>query len=320
MKWFVEPVGYAKVAREAAAVQKVRRNDVLEALSKQGFEAVQGMGGFFNLDAGDFQLLQRSYVYAPAVPGTGTERFELAARMLAFPGSESLDVEPWIPDTVNSYATATWQIQESYRYIGSLVDEVAGEPGFFDDLKASLLEDPNGPQIDLDADIVAHLGDRISIITDTETPVDEDSERFLVAISLTNPKAMTASVKKALETDPEARRLFIDDHEIWEIINEEIEAPVVTIDGGDGFSAFADFQAEEEDSEDEISPLMSNAAISVVKGHLMISSHVDFIVEMIRQPHAGPNVATCTDFQTVEHALKTLGSDNNDTLRLFLQG
>ncbi|MEM7314895.1 MAG: hypothetical protein AAF497_17255 [Planctomycetota bacterium] len=131
LKWFVEPIGYALVAREAAAVPQ-GRNDILGAISKQGFDCVLGVGGFANLDVGDFEILLRGYAYAPPIPGAGPEKYQKAARVLAFPGKAPLVVEPWVPDAINSYVTATWEIQDSYEFIDTLVDEIAGEPGFFE--------------------------------------------------------------------------------------------------------------------------------------------------------------------------------------------
>ncbi len=86
--WWVEPIAYARVAREAAAVQRRQRTDLLQAASNQGFDALKGMGGFLTLGRGDFELLYRGYLYAPPVNGAGKDRYELAARLLAFPGDD----------------------------------------------------------------------------------------------------------------------------------------------------------------------------------------------------------------------------------------
>jgi hypothetical protein len=317
LKWFVEPIGYAMVAREAAAVPP-GRYDILSAISKQGFDAVLGVGGFANLNAGDFEILLRGYAYAPPVAGGGEEKYSLAARVLAFPGKQELKVQSWVPDSVNSYATATWEIQRSYDFIDTLVDEIAGEPGFFKDFIKSLEEDPGGPQINLKNDIVAHLGDRVSVLTDTKLPVVSDSERFLVAISLVNSPAMAKSISKMLETDPDAKLLELDGVEIWEIINEDDGDPVLDLEGQDDFDAFSfESEDEEEVDSDDAPLLMSNAAISVVHGHLMIASHVDFIVEILRNPVAEPNLGDASDYLAMQNALTALGSNKNDTIRVF---
>ena len=143
------------------------RVDYLKALREQGFDAIEGVGGFVNLDTESYEVLQRAFIYAPPSPGGDEPRFRLAARMLSFHREEDLAVERWIPGDVSSYFCATWGIQESYQFIGTLIDEVAGgEEGFWEDFKESFRVDESGPQIDLDTEIVAHLGTRVTAITD----------------------------------------------------------------------------------------------------------------------------------------------------------
>lgn len=314
MKWFVEPLGYANIAREAAAIQKNKRSDILTGLEKEGFDAIQGAGGYVNFDVGQVEILSRTYVYAPAVPAAGKEKYERAARILAHPGSDELLVQDWVPNTISSYASGSWEIQEAYKYIGSLIDEIAGAEGFWEDLKKSLLEDPSGPQIDIDKEIAAHLGTRATIMTDCELPVTPKSERFLVAISLVNPAAMAKGIKKIFENDPAAEGHTYDGIDVWETVDEEAEAPVVAIEGD--FNQFQ-FGGDEEEAENNVPPLMTKAAIAVVEGHLMISSHKEFIVEIIRREKNAKSVDADPNYKAVMAALAKLGSSQTDTIRLF---
>ncbi len=314
--WWVEPIAYARVAREAAAVQRRQRTDLLQAVANQGFEALRGMGGFLTLGKGDFELLYRGYLYAPPVAEAGEERYELAARLLAFPGDDPLDIQAWIPEGVSSYASATWDIQSSYQYIGALIDEIAGEEGFFEDLKTSLLEDPNGPMISLDDDIVAHLGRRVTIITDCRTPLTVDSERFLVAISLKDAKALSKSLERTLDSDPDARPVEVDGQQMWEIIQEEEDAYDAAGDGFDSFGGFGP-AIEEQPAEEEQVSLMTNSAITVLHDHLIIASHVDFIVDLMRRDPTEPRLNDSPDFKSVRNALVQLGSTDDDTAQLF---
>ena len=280
IRWFFEPLGYSRVARSALPANKPRRNDILRTLEKQGFDALQGIGGYINLATADHELLLRGMVYAPAVPAAKEEKYLLAARILNGAKRVASDVQDWVPAKVSGYHTAAWQLKESFQYAETLIDEIAGEPGFFDDLKASLKEDPEGPQIDIDEEIVAHLGERVTIITDTVLPVTPESERILVAISLADPQAMSKGVDKIMKNDPDADKVVVDGHTIWEIIPiEEEELPGLDIENGFDDLDFDDVEEEEEE------PLLvvSNAAIAVVEGHLMVSSHVELIAEIIKR-------------------------------------
>ncbi len=203
------------------------------------------------------------------------------------------------------------------RISEALIDEIAGEEGFFEDLKTSLLEDPNGPMISLDDDIVAHLGRRVTIITDCRTPLTVDSERFLVAISLKDAKALEKSLAKTLDSDPDARPVEVDGQQMWEIIQEDEDA--YSPDAGDGFDSFGGFgpAVEESPAEDEQMALMTNSAITVLHDHLIIASHVDFIVDLMRRTPNEPRLNDCPDYQAVRNALVQLGSSKKDTAQLF---
>ncbi len=311
VRWFVEPLGYAELARDAAGGKRRRRTDYIKALRKQGFDAVEGAGGFVNMMEGPYEILQRAFLYAPPVPGAGKHRFRLAARMLNFHEVEDLTVEPWVPANICSYFCATWGIQESYQFIGTLVDEVAGDEGFWEDLKESIELDPNGPQINLDKDIMAHFGTRVTAITDFQMPLETNSERFLVAIQLTNPDAMKKSIAKALSTDPHVRRIEVDGgHEIWEILDEAEETPGLELDTGSEFDLGIDENYAEEE-EDEVNPFLANAALAVVRGHFLVASHADFIREIIARTSDAPSLANEKDLQRVRQALQAIGSNES---------
>ncbi len=322
IRWWVEPLAYAKLTRDAAAIQKRRRWDVLEALTNQGFDAVKGLGGHLNLDSSagsdvKYDLVWRVYCYAPPVKGAGRQRFKDAARVLAFPGKDSLQPQDWVTSETSSYGSATWEIGEAYEYIGSLVDEITGEPGFFEDLKKGLIEDPNGPMINLDEDIVAHLGTRATIVTDCQMPITTESERFFVAIALKNKNAsplFEKTLEKIFKGDENASMLEIDDHKIWEIRSEEFDAPDVEVEGGN----FSGFETEDDLLDEDDGPgLMGNAAFAVVKDHLVVSSHVELIVEVLRRKKADNPLADRDEYKAVESVLRQLGAGDEDTLRLF---
>lgn len=309
VRWFVEPLGYSELVRYAAGGRKRRKSDLIRALRKQGFEAVEGAGGCVYFNVPPYEILQRCFVYAPPIPGADETRYALAARMLHCHRIEDLSVERWVPSQINSYFCGTWDIQKSYQYIGSLVDEVAGDKGFWDDLKESLLLDENGPMIDLDKDIVAHLGTRVTAITDHQLPITTTSERFLVAIQLVNPAAMKASLAKALSSDPDAQRIPAgSDYEIWELKSETGRLPEAgDIEGGEDFGL--EMTNPDYEGEGEENSFMANAALSVVEGHLLVASHKEFIQQLIDRVGNPAALADDADIQAIRRALKDIGAD-----------
>lgn len=315
LRWYVDPFGYAEVAR-AAVERKRRGTDMLKILQSQGFSAVKALGGNVNLATGDEELLHRTFVYAPAVarkPGSkSTEKYNLAARMLDFPNNEQLQPQAWVPDHVAGYLTFNWKMQKAFNVVGSLVDAIAGEQGVFDEVLLSLKTDPNGPKVDVREGLAAKLKDRATFMTDYHLPIRTDSERWLVAVEISDDAVVADTVKKAFEHDPTAKRRIAEGHVIWEIIrdNSEIEAPTLTVEGA-GFVATEAAPVETE------SARLPNSAITVWHGHLVVASHVDAVVDLMKKganPSAG--LAEAADFNQVQTALQRLGA-GSDAFRQF---
>ena len=130
VRWFVEPLGYAQVARAEAGGRKKRGVDLMKVLPNQGFDAVRGVGGHVFLATGDQEILHRTMVYAPPVQreagSTNTERYNLAARMLDFPNTETLQPQPWVGRDLGTYLTLNWKMIEAFEYSKTLVNELLG--------------------------------------------------------------------------------------------------------------------------------------------------------------------------------------------------
>ena len=296
--WYIEPLGYMRVSRAALPNAKPRRNDILSAVEKQGFTALQAIGGVANIATERHEFLVRGMIYAPGDPKL-PERFKLAARLLNNAKPVPAAVPTWVPPNVSGYHTASWDITESFGYVGTLVDEIAGEPGFFEDLKASLKEDPNGPQIDIDNQIVAHFGDRITLLTDTVVPIDIDSERVLVSISLEDAKAMEAGINQIMQNDPTAEPHDVAGKTVWLITAPEDEdIPGLDIDDG----GLDDLGFDDEDDDESEDPLISIAdtALCVHDGNLIVASHIDFIAEILTaQPANQSELEVAQDFKAI---------------------
>ena len=313
--WFIEPFGCVRVLRSLSTEKKRRGNDMLGALLKQGFDALQGLGGFADLTTVEgHELLHRTYIHAPPLPGAGDEKFALAGRMLAFiQTKQDLSPQDWVAADVASYRTLTWDLRSAFEYLDTLVDEIAGEKGFYEDLIDSLKNDPNGPQIDVENQLIAHLGDRLTYVTDCVVPITPQSQRFLFAIDLNNPKGMAAGIDKAMESDPDGRHTDIGEYRVWEILSEnEEEIPDVVIDGGD-FDSFDDFEEEEEE---QGGGLLNNASFAVVGNYLLVSSHIEFIEQVIEGIPADKRLRDQEDFKVVTKALNDLGA-GTDSMRFF---
>jgi hypothetical protein len=237
--------------------------------------------------------------------------------MMQFPNRQDFPVQPWALPDVGAYLTFYWKTQDAFKYSETLVDALAGEKGVFKDMWDSMRIDPAGPQIDIYKGLVNHLGERVTILSDVVVPVTLKSERMLTAIEVAKPEIVAETVEKAFKNDPNARKVVYKDQVIWEIINMDEDAsatPELNIEGA-GFVA-AGRSAEEE--EKAAKPIIPSYAITVYKGHLMVSTHLDFVKDVIDGAKNPMTIGDTNNYQRIEAALTRLGS-KKDSFRYFAE-
>jgi hypothetical protein len=313
VRWFMEPFGYTEASRiiNPPKVKKTKK-DMLKLLSEQGFrEAIQGIGGYihFYVDA-KYEIIHRTAVHAPAVPGAvGDEKYKLAARMLRFPNGGQLNPQAWVPRELSTYASFNLEIARAFEYSSTFVDAYVGEPGTFEDVIKGLIEDPNGPRIDLRKDIVAHLDQRCTIITDTSLPVTPKSERIVMAVESNNPVALAKAIERTMKSDPTVRKVTVAGHTVWEIVQEEDEnLPNLDIDsgidpnGGNAFDPTGGGLGEDEEPRRKL----PNSAVTVARGHLLVATHIDFLEKVLVDFEAHETLATNVDYARVMDELNVL--------------
>lgn len=308
-RWFVDPFGYATLVRAASAAKKPER-DFLKILINQGFAAVQGIGGNVYLAGQGHDLMHRTFIYAPATQ-SGAEKYKLAARMLDLPNQSSLAPQAWIPRDIDAFVTLSWNMKSAFWKAESLVDEVAEDPGFFRSMINNMRTDEQGPMIDVEKDLVQHLGQRATIITDNRLPITTKSERFMVALELTRPDVVARTIAKVMSKDPDAKKRVFDGQVIWEIINDDttVEVERLNIDG-------AGLGGGDEGTEEPSRPMLPNSAITVAQGHLIIASHVDYVVDVLKRVSQSGSLSSTPDFQRMTAELEKLDAAS-DSARFF---
>lgn len=321
VRWFIEPFGLVEVLRAANPQRHRASTDIVKVLSNQGFRAIEAAGGQIRLATDAHEVLHRTKIYAPGnLEGT---RFALAARMLSFPNSKQMAPLDWIPANVTSHITLRWDLRNAFEYSKTLVNEYAGEQ-VFDEILANIETDENGPQINIRRELVAHLGDRISILADIAKPIDADSERIAFAIELTDAKSVSESLDRAMQHDPKAVVHQVGEFHIWEMggAEEEDEEIIVMIDdpfSGNPFGPSIGGEEEavvEEEEEDE--ELLSNLCFTVAHGQLLVSKKLDLLTQILVRQDGDASLSGTTDFATVEQTLRSLGA-GNDSCRVFVR-
>ncbi|TWT89514.1 membrane or secreted protein [Neorhodopirellula pilleata] len=309
VEWFVRPLAMGRIIRDVAKVDRGNKVKILNLLENQGFDAIQAMGGTVVVSQGEFDLLHRGYIHAPPVTAE-PDRYRLAARMLQFPNGDLYQMPGWIPKTVASVTQVNWKIEDAFWAVETLVDEAFNDRIFRPTI-GGILEDEEGPQIDLENSVLPNLGNHLLLLTDNTEPITVDSERLLVAIEVRDEDAIRNAVRKAMEVEPDVSRVeSVEGVDIWKVqrggesedVNEEF---------------FNDFGITEPDTEDQ-QPLLDTWAIAMVgkakgstKPYLIFASHVDFLVEVAEriQSGAGDGLSELPEIQSLIETTKKMGAD-----------
>ena len=329
IRWFVDPLGFARAVQAANPPREKRKGpDYVAILGRQGFDAVKAVGGVIVLDDGLHDLRHHTLVHAPPLEGRkafAADRYKLAARMLQFPNTARLEPPSWVPRDVSSWVTMQWDMKTAFESAESLVDDVVGEKGVFDDVIASLKEDPDGPQIDVANELVGCLGTRVSIISDHTMPIDVDSERLVIAIETHDPDQVAKTVAKSMSTDPDMRKVEFNGHIIWELIDRTDAIPMLEIETPGLISAHADSEADSEAPgrrgrlRDREEKLLPHSAVTIAHGHLLVASHRDFLERVLATSGDGGTLADTGDFGVVTEELARL-FPGETALRSFGRG
>lgn len=293
-RWFVEPFGYVDATRLASTTPRKKGTDMVKILREQGFNAVEGVGGYVNFSTGQHEILHRTYVFAPGNK-TG-ERFALAARMLKFPNGGQFVPPDWVPREVAGYAGINLDTKNAFESSKTLVNEIVGDE-VFEDVLESIRTDENGPRIDIRKEVIAHLGNRITLVSDVAQPITPKSERMVVAVNALDEKKLFEAIRNWMESDPDTRRREINGQVVWEIVDQESELPMVTIENSP-----LDNEPKAEEEEEEEKPLLPNSAVTVVHGHLFVATHIDILAKILNSI-GGPKLADSADYLRVEAEL-----------------
>lgn len=304
IRWYLDPFGYARAINSLEVAGKKRPGkDYLKIFDSEGFSAIKGIGGFVNLAVGgSFELLHRTAIYAPPIPGE-PNKYRKAMRMMKFPNSDTLSANQWLPRKLASYRTFNCDLENAFNHFESLFDKFAGYDEAFAGVLEGLERDPYGPQVDVKEDFVKHLGQRIVLVTDYEVPITPKCERFLFVVELANEAAIAATVKKFMENDPNASQTEFEGKIVWEIQEADEDLGELDIEIGD-----LDL-LDPVDEDDELNAADSGvptSAVCVTDGHLFFATRADFLRRILSQKGPEEILDSAGDYREVDTSLSRL--------------
>ncbi len=317
LKWFVEPLSFARLWQAANPPREKRKGpDFVAILGRQGFDAVKAAGGLVAFSEGPHTLRHHTFIHAPPLEGRepdAVDRFDLAARMLRFPNAKGMTPPAWVPCDADGWMALEWDLQTAFSSVETLVDDVVGDKGVYQDVIASLKEDPDGPQIDVQKDLVECLGSRVSLLTDHVEPLGTDSERLVIAVACRDEAQVAAAIAKVMNADGDMQKIDIAGQTAWELVDRSHAIPTLEIETPGGSVTHADDESASSRRQrlrDKEEKLLPHAAVTVAHGHLLIASHRDVLEKVLVAGGSEGSLAAAEDFKVMVVELGRFAPDD----------
>jgi hypothetical protein len=309
-RWFAEPFGFIFAARTLQQ-QSDRRDeqDFAKILYEQGFDAIQGIGGFVNqLVEGHVELLHRTAVYAPPLPGKENDplRWNLSMRMLQTPNVAGFEPQSWVPRMIASYSTLELRLIDAFDNVGPMFDAIKDHKNAWANSVKGWKEDPYGAQVDVREEFVKNMGDRVTILAGYDLPISPASEHSVFAIEAKNEQELSKTLAKWMRREPGVERRDVGQFVIWERVSpdQEEEEPQVQVPG---ITPLEPEPEEEQDvEENERERVLPNSAVTVALGHIMMASDIQYLQDILEGYGQRERLASSPDYQQVLESLNRL--------------
>ncbi|MBV8677868.1 MAG: hypothetical protein JO355_11970, partial [Planctomycetaceae bacterium] len=220
--WFVDLAKLLKLgARSNAKGNEAQVQQTEQMLQLLGFNGLKAAAGSFVLNLGNFDSVSKTIVLAPT-PVQG------ALRIFSLP-KVHLRPEAWVPATVASYQTYSWDLDNAYNAINDTLNLF--QPGMINVLEQQLVGPNGGEPLSFKKDIFDPIGDRVTLISDFKKPISEENQRMLLSVALEDSKKFQNTLNKLVAVTggtPKKREfqgLTIYDFEIPEVPNNNPNAP-----------------------------------------------------------------------------------------------
>ena len=103
--------------------------NVAEFFKEQGFDAVQGIGGFVDFAVEPYEVVHRTADVRPGQVRAVDEDLELSQRPKPGdpkPEEDQFKPQPWVPAEIASYATFQFDVLNAFDNLDPLVDDLFG--------------------------------------------------------------------------------------------------------------------------------------------------------------------------------------------------
>jgi Protein of unknown function (DUF3352) len=265
--WYVDVAKIVKLVIKANNKENKAQAEQADLMATElGAYGLKSVGGSVALGTGAYDSQTKIFFNAPK-PVTGI------LKLFSLP-PVTLRPESWVPATVATYQTISWDLDNLFTAVDDLVNKF--QPGMINLVQQQLVGPEGGQPLDFKADIFGPLGNRISVITDYKKPIKEDSQRTLMAVALENPKAFQNTLTRLLQianAAPEKREF-----QGTTIYDFAVNLPA----GPQGNAAAA---------------LKGPISIAIAKDELFVTTDTTLLEQVLRPGNA--TLADSTSYQTI---------------------
>lgn len=197
VKWFIDPIALVKGGIGMVQAQNPQAGMVLGFLPVLGLDALKGIGGGFDLGAGNFDSVQKTFIYAEQPPTAVLGVFQFPAIAQQPP--------KWVGADATMYMGVNWNVAEAYLAVESIVDSFLG-PG----ATAKTLEDfsaaEDGPMVHPKTDLLDNIEGKMTVAT---FPADEETDaaegpaipQLTLTLSLKDADAVKGVLEKGAKAE-----------------------------------------------------------------------------------------------------------------------
>jgi len=188
--WYFDVAKIIKlVIKTNAKDNKAQAEQTDVMASELGVYGLKSVGGSLSLGVGTYDSLTKTFFNAPK-PVSGL------LKLFSLP-PVSLRPESWVPATVATYQSISWDLDGLFNAVDDLVNKF--QPGMINMVEQGLVGPDGGQPLSIKNDVFGPLGNRISVISDYKKPIKEDSQRMLAAVSLDNAKAFQTTLSRLFQ-------------------------------------------------------------------------------------------------------------------------
>ncbi|WP_165248431.1 hypothetical protein [Paludisphaera soli] len=269
--WYIDVVKAVKFAIAASARgNEAQAQQIAFQIQALGLDGLKSVGGALTLNAGEYSSLTKTFFNAPAGGIKGL------LKLFSFPPA-ALRPEPWVPASVASYQTFSWDLDNAYKAIDDLVNQF--QPGMLNVLEQQLIGPEGGQPLSFQKDVFGPLGNRLTLIGDFKKPIKEDSQRLVLSVALEDAKAFQATLDRVVEISRAAPR------------KRDFQGTTIL-----------DFDLPEMPAQAGVQPqLKGPISVAVAKDSLLITSDTTLLEQVLR-PGATP-LAESPEYQRVAKEL-----------------